>query len=128
MQKNNQANLDGSFESFRKLDNRIADEFRLQSSLCNEIALLIELYEAEREGTSLTVSMLGLISGIPQTTALRYLILLEEQGHLRRVEHPMDYRKTNVRLTQSAKTALDQIFFDVQLTSSNSERMARLRQ
>ncbi|UAB79544.1 hypothetical protein INR77_07785 [Erythrobacter sp. SCSIO 43205] len=69
---------------------------------------MLELYEAERAGRAMTVSVMGLIDRIAPTTTLRYLEALQSKGAIRRVAHESDNRVTYVRLTQAAKAAIDQ--------------------
>jgi DNA-binding MarR family transcriptional regulator len=79
-------------------------------SLKPEMALLIELYEAEGEGKRLSASSLGLISGIPSTTTIRYVRYLEQQGWITRVPHEFDQRVVYIRLQPALVAQLDKVF------------------
>lgn len=98
--------LPGSFDPFLKINDAIANVVSLPTAFRPEVALVLELWEAEKQGKPLTVSMLGLISGIPQSTTLRYLNLLENQGIVSRIAHPSDQRVTYMQLDQEVSAAL----------------------
>lgn len=98
------------FQQFRKFEKQIAQKFSLGSSLKHDIALLIELYDAERAGQSLTISMLGLMSEIPQSTMLRYLRMLEKSKLVQRIPHPDDQRMSFIRLAPEVRLVLDRVF------------------
>lgn len=99
-----------SFQEFRQFDSLIAEQFSVGSALKNDIALLMELYDAEQAGKSLTISMLGLISEIPQSTMLRYLGMLENENLVQRIPHPSDQRMSYIRLVPEVRLALDRVF------------------
>ena len=101
-----------TFTQFKQYDSLIAELFSVGSSLKNEVALLIELYDAEQAGQSLTISMLGLISNIPQSTMLRNLGVLERKNLVQRVPHPSDQRMSFVRLAPRVRIALDRVFMN----------------
>ncbi|MEO1222540.1 MAG: winged helix DNA-binding protein [Pseudomonadota bacterium] len=93
----------------RELDAKLASAFDLRTCLKPEVALMLELYQADREGRAMTVSVLGLLDGIASTTTLRYLDMLQKKGLVRRVAHESDNRMTYVELTELAKLAMDQV-------------------
>lgn len=64
--------------------------------------MLLELFAAHTTGRDVTVSSLCYASGVPPTTALRYLTKLEEHGLLTREGDRHDMRRLYVRPT--AKT------------------------
>lgn len=73
--------------------------------------MLLGLYVAERSGTRHTVSRLTEISGVPSTTALRWLDFLENKEHLvGRRASPTDKRVFFVELTDRGRAALDLYF------------------
>lgn len=45
-------------------------------------------------------------AGVPVTTALRYLAVMETQGLIERIPHPTDARSTRIRLTEDGKQRL----------------------
>lgn len=101
---------DGSLTDFRTMDVALAAALELNTCLKPEVALLLELYESQRAGRAMTVSVLGLLDGIAPTTTLRYLEMLQKKGLVRRVAHERDNRMTYVELTQSAQEAMDAAF------------------
>jgi DNA-binding MarR family transcriptional regulator len=72
--------------------------------------LLLELDRAERFGHRYSVTDIGIDAKIPPTTALRYLLALEKDGHIARHSDPADRRRVFVRLTDQGRSLLDQIF------------------
>lgn len=99
---------DARLEDLRSLDASLSSALGLNSCLKPEVALMLELYEADREGRAMTVSVMGLINQIAPTTTLRYLEALQSKGAVRRVAHESDNRITYVELTESARAAIDQ--------------------
>lgn len=69
-------------------------------------AMLLDLYRSDLTGAELSVSSLCIGSGVPSTTALRYLQVLEERGYVERVADKADKRRTFVRLTTRARSAM----------------------
>lgn len=69
-------------------------------------AMLLDLYRNDLTGAELSVSSLCIGSGVPSTTALRYLQLLEERGYVERVADKSDKRRTFVRLTNKGRGAM----------------------
>jgi DNA-binding MarR family transcriptional regulator len=74
--------------------------------------ILLELDRAERGGQRYVVSDVGIGSKIPNTTALRYLVILESDGMITRENDPKDRRRTYVKLTAKCRAAIDQCFSD----------------
>lgn len=99
---------DAKLAELRRLDVSMSSALGLNSCLKPEAALMLELYEAEREGRAMTVSVMGLIDRIAPTTTLRHLEALQSKGAVRRVAHKSDHRITYVELTESARAAIDQ--------------------
>lgn len=98
---------DAKLADLRKLDEGLASALGLGSCLKPEVALMLELYEADRAGRAMTVSVMGLIDRIAPTTTLRYLEALQSKGAVRRVAHESDNRITYVELTESARDAIE---------------------
>lgn len=92
----------------RGVDAKLSKALELRTCLKPEVALMLELYEAYREGRSVTVSVLGLIDGIPATTTLRYLEALQKKGAVKRVAHETDNRMTYVQITDAARAVIDE--------------------
>lgn len=72
--------------------------------------MLLDLYAVELSGERASVSWLSASANLPLTTALRRLVVLEQQGLVARFEDPDDRRKTLVRLTGAGIDAMDQFF------------------
>lgn len=73
--------------------------------------MLLALYVAEQSGARHTVSGLTDLSGVPSTTALRWLDFLENKEQLvRRRANPTDKRVFFVELTDRGRAALDLYF------------------
>jgi DNA-binding MarR family transcriptional regulator len=70
--------------------------------------LLLNLYVMDIDGPRLTIGALIETAECPQTTALRWLHYLQDQGLIVKQEHPGDARTAFVRLTDKARLALDQ--------------------
>jgi len=100
--------MEARLEDLRRLDVSLSTALGLNSCLKPEVALMLELYEADRAGRAMTVSVMGLIDRIAPTTTLRYLEALQSKGAVRRVAHESDNRITYVELTESARAAIDQ--------------------
>ncbi|WP_158094340.1 winged helix DNA-binding protein [Erythrobacter donghaensis] len=62
-------------------------------------SMLIDLYRAALLGKSLSVTAVMIGSGVPDTTALRYLRILEERGYVERFPDKNDRRRIHVRLS-----------------------------
>lgn len=75
-----------------------------------EVSLLIELYLARKQNQQIEASVLGLASGIPQPTAVRWLRYFEEQGWVVRIPHETDQTLSYPHLTPSMFIELDTIF------------------
>ncbi|KEO90772.1 hypothetical protein EH31_06965 [Erythrobacter longus] len=96
--------------TLKKRDAALSGALGLTTCLKPEAALMLELYEAGKEGRAVTVSVLGLTGGIAPTTTLRYLEALQKKGAVRRIAHKTDHRMTYVELTESAQAAMDAAF------------------
>jgi DNA-binding MarR family transcriptional regulator len=69
--------------------------------------ILLELYIASEHGGGLTVKSIWLGSGLPETTALRVLKMMETGGHLLRVRNPEDYRSFIIVLSDELKQRVE---------------------
>ncbi len=79
-----------------------------QDSLFGEPAwdILLGLYVAEEAQQRLNVSAVCEISGVPQSTALRWLEKLERDGWVRRDPDPLDRRRFWMLLTERASNSI----------------------
>lgn len=73
-------------------------------------AILIDLFRAELKGERLSVSSVCYGSGVAQTTALRYIYLLEERGYVDRIPDERDKRRAFLKLSESAHDRLESYF------------------
>ena len=71
-----------------------------------EWLMLLELFIASGSGRQVTVSNLCAASGVPSTTALRHIGLLERNGLLIRTPAAKDRRISHVRLHERAQRRL----------------------
>ena len=69
--------------------------------------LMVALYGLETETCS--VGRLSELAGVPLTTALRRLQLLEQEGLVRRAESHFDRRSVKIHLTDAGRDAMDTI-------------------
>lgn len=81
-------------------------------------AMLLDLYRSDLTGAELSVSSLCIGSGVPSTTALRYLQLIEERGYVERSADKSDKRRTFVRLTSKGRGAMSSY---IELTHRNGK-------
>ena len=102
-----QIDVDAHLDRLRALDAKLSKALSLDTCLKPEVALMLELYEADRRGKAMTVSVLGLLDGIPATTTLRYLEALQKKGAVKRVAHETDNRMTYVEITDAARAVID---------------------
>jgi hypothetical protein len=74
--------------------------------------ILIDLFIAYEEGRGISISSACIASAVPTTTALRWLKLLEEEGHISRTMDPSDARRVNLYLSEATATKVRQFFSD----------------
>jgi CheY-like chemotaxis protein len=72
--------------------------------------MLLDLYDAQLDESEVTVSSLGAASGVPLTTALRRMEVLQKHGFIERVVDPDDRRRTIVRLSAPGLAAVEKFF------------------
>lgn len=68
--------------------------------------LLLDLAAARLEGTAISITSACIAAAVPNTTALRWLKLLESHGLIERVPDGHDGRRINVRLTDTGWSAM----------------------
>jgi DNA-binding MarR family transcriptional regulator len=69
--------------------------------------IMLDLFIAEREGRTVSVSSALIGADVPSTTALRYLNSLEQEGIVLRHADPLDRRRCYVRLSRETLTGLE---------------------
>jgi DNA-binding response OmpR family regulator/DNA-binding MarR family transcriptional regulator len=72
--------------------------------------MLLDLYDAQLSSDEVTVTSLGVASGVPATTALRRMETLQGHGLIERVADSGDKRRTIIRLTEAGLRAVEQFF------------------
>lgn len=72
--------------------------------------VVYQIYESELDGDTLYVSNIGDITGMPQTTVIRYLNKLSDNDLVWRIRHCNDKRMIKVRLSPKFKKQLDELF------------------
>ncbi len=72
--------------------------------------MLLDLYDAQLDEAEVTVSSLGAASGVPLTTALRRMDVLQKHGFIERLVDPDDRRRTIVRLSATGLAAVEKFF------------------
>lgn len=68
--------------------------------------MLLELYAAQLEQKRVSVSSLGIASGVPPTTALRWIAELQKDGFITKSKDPLDARRTFVELSTVGSRAM----------------------
>lgn len=76
--------------------------------------MLLDLAAAKAEHKRVSVTSLCLASGVPMTTALRWITILSDEGLIERKEDPADRRRVFVELTDRASTAMMIYFRDAE--------------
>ena len=75
--------------------------------------MLLDLAAARAEHKRVSVTSLCIASGVPPTTALRWIALMTEAGQLERVEDEADRRRAFIALTGRAADAMARYFVEV---------------
>lgn len=74
--------------------------------------MLLDLTAARAEHKRVSVTSLCIASGVPSTTALRWIALMTQAGLVERVEDDTDRRRAFVQLTDRAADAMARYFAD----------------
>lgn len=72
--------------------------------------ILLDLFIAQGEGKSVSVSSACIGSAAPATTGLRWLGVLADEGLVIRDNDPADLRRVLVRLTPAGQAAMERFF------------------
>lgn len=72
--------------------------------------MLLDLYVADADEVGMPVTSLCIASNVPPSTALRWIRILEDRGHIVRQPSSSDKRVTLLKLSRSAKANLDSYF------------------
>lgn len=68
--------------------------------------ILLDLALADATGRKLAITAACIGSGVPATTALRYIDTLIERGLAARRQHPFDRRSSFLELTEAGRSAM----------------------
>ena len=75
--------------------------------------MLLDLTAARAEHTRVSVTSLCIASGVPPTTALRWIGQMSDSGLLQRVEDEIDRRRAFITLTDKAADAMARFFAEL---------------
>ena len=90
----------------RKRDKLIDDE--IFGEPCWD--MLLDLYEANKQGKAISISSACIAASVPSTTALRWMNVLIQRGHIERFDDPKDARRSFVQLTASTHAKMISLF------------------
>lgn len=92
----------------RRIRDRVFDD----PTLFGEPAwdLLLDLLSAERLNKRVSISSACIAASVPQTTALRWINVLEDRGLVERVEDELDARRVFLHLTKRAHHLMKEYF------------------
>lgn len=77
--------------------------------------MMLDLYAAHLTGGLISVSSLCLVSGVPTSTGLRWIKVLEGRGFVAREDDPHDHRRVYLSLTPRAIGAIESYFATFEL-------------
>jgi hypothetical protein len=80
--------------------------------------MLLDLTAARAEHTRVSVTSLCIASGVPPTTALRWIAQMTEAGLLERIEDEIDKRRAFITLTDKAADAMARYFAELGRSAS----------
>jgi len=75
--------------------------------------MLLDLTAARAEQAKVSVTSLCIASGVPPTTALRWIGQMTEAGLLKRIEDETDRRRAFIALTDKAIEAMSAYFAEL---------------
>lgn len=81
--------------------------------------MLLDLTAARAEHRRVSVTSLCIASGVPTTTALRWIKLLEQAGTVQRLEDDTDRRRAFVALTEQGAESLARYFQSIRAQMAN---------
>lgn len=95
---------------------RARDEAFSEDALFGEPAwdILLDLYIAEVEGKPLSVTAACIGAAVPTSTALRWLVILEERGLVRRENDTRDARRVFLYLTRNGHSRMTNFLSQLQ--------------
>ncbi len=72
--------------------------------------MLLDLYHAEQQGKTVSITSACIAASVPSTTALRWINALVAQGYLHRQPDPADGRRAFLSLTIASREKLNNLF------------------
>lgn len=72
--------------------------------------ILLDLYDANRLGKAISVTSACIGASVPPTTALRWMNVLIQRGHIERHDDPTDARRSFLQLTPSTHAKMISLF------------------
>ncbi len=106
-----QQNLAATFYRIRRARDEVFDRPELFADPAWD--MILDLLVAERKNKSISVTSACAASGVPPTTALRWLNVLESRGYVDRTEDKMDRRRHFISLTDKTRRTMNQFFVRV---------------
>ena len=82
--------------------------------------MLLDLTAARVEHVRVSVTSLCIASGVPPTTALRWISQMSEAGLLERIEDETDRRRAFIQLTEKASDAMSRYFHELGKAAAHS--------
>ncbi|WP_182466750.1 MarR family transcriptional regulator [Sphingomonas gilva] len=73
------------------------------------LTILLDLYVSNREGRQVAVSDAVAVSGVPTSTALRWIATMEADGYVSKRPDPGDKRRTLLNPTPRAMTDIERL-------------------
>lgn len=73
------------------------------------LTMLLDLYVSNREGRQVAVSDAVAVSGVPTSTALRWITTMETDGYVSKQPDPGDKRRTLLNPTPRAMTDIERL-------------------
>lgn len=101
-----------NFYRSRRLRSRVFGDTQLFGEPAWDI--LLDLFVAEAEAKPLSVTSACIGAAVPTSTALRWLVILEEQGLVRRENDPSDARRVFLHLTGEGYARMTDYFLQLQ--------------
>lgn len=87
------------------------DRFVNCDLICDPVwDMLLDLTVATSEFRQISVTSLCIASRVPPTTALRWIGVMTDEGLVRRIEDPLDRRRSFIALTEKAMSAIARYF------------------
>lgn len=87
----------------------LLDCISVDVKLCAALSLL-DLTAAHGEGVRVSVTSLCIASGVPPTTALRWVRQMTENGLFERIDDPSDKRRAFISLSAKSRDAMSRYF------------------